>query len=154
MVSMTAFAIFIYWSWVTKVKPLMDTFEFTTVSLNGFFFCCCWYSYTFHCCGTKFDVYMSFYTLALYVMIIYVLIMCSETLKAHTSMSGSTFFSVWIILKNIPLSVYFVLLIVLHVFVLYQWMQLIMSIIRFPMNSEMVILRSNWCYLLLCTETN
>lgn len=76
------------------MKPLMDTFEFTTVSLNGVFFGCCWYSYTFHSCGSKFDVNMSFYTLALYVMIIYVLIMCSETLKAHTSMSGSTFFSV------------------------------------------------------------
>lgn len=34
----TVFAIFIYWSRVTKVKPLMDTFEFTTVSLNGVFF--------------------------------------------------------------------------------------------------------------------
>lgn len=33
----TVFAIFIYWSCVTKVKPLMDTFEFTTVSLNGVF---------------------------------------------------------------------------------------------------------------------
>lgn len=41
-------------------------------TFNGYmvFFGCCWYSYTFHCCGTKFDVYMSFYTLALYVMIL------------------------------------------------------------------------------------
>lgn len=51
------------------MKPLMDTFEFTTVSLNGFFLVAVGILILFTGCGTKFDVYMSFYTLALYVMI-------------------------------------------------------------------------------------